>query len=86
MTFVEKSMNVLGDSAMLSMSRQSFGSMGVSRKIVLKHIFATKGKEILEQLTKPQFFAGFKVSRSSLLLRSREEKGGIFKLRKKSWF
>ena len=51
-------MNVLGDSAMLSMSRQSFSSMGVSRKIVLKHIFATKGKEILEQLTKPQFFCG----------------------------
>ena len=41
-------------------------------------------KKILEKLSRTRFFTGFESPALFSLLRSREEKGGIFKPRKKS--
>ena len=43
-------------------------------------LFSTRGKEILEQFSKPRFCG---VQKSRAFLRRTEEKGLIFKLRKK---
>ena len=42
-----------------------------------------RGKEISEQLSKPCFLRSLKIAGFSPLLRSKEEKGAIFKIRKK---
>ena len=51
--------------------------------IETQNICFTRKKEILEQLSKPRFFTGFKSRALFSLLRSREIKGDIFALRKK---
>ena len=45
----------------------------------------TRGKKILQQLLKPRFLRSSKIAGFLPLLRSREEKGAIFKLCKKPW-
>ena len=43
-----------------------------------------RGKKILEQLSRPQFFPGFEISRSFLRAKQVEKRAGNFKSRKKS--
>ena len=46
----------------------------------------TRGKKIVEKLSRPRFFPGFEISRPFSHLRSTEKRAGNFKSRKKSWF
>ena len=59
------------------------GTKVLLNQMKLRRKLFTRGKEILEQLSKPRFFTGFKSRALFSLLRSREIKGDIFALRKK---
>ena len=65
---------------------KKFGTAEVqSLTEVAKHLQVTRGKKILEQLSRPRFFPGFEISRPFFHLFSREKRAGNFKPRKKSW-
>ena len=48
-------------------------------------LYLTRGKIILEQLSRPRFFPTFEISRSSLRARQVGKRARNFKTRKKLW-
>ena len=70
--------------AIIDVKRILKGCHGTSTHNTHFNLLFSRGKKILEELTR--FLTGFEIPALFPLLRSRREKGGIFKSRKKMFF